>query len=57
MTELSDAVRALFDGPNYAVATVLPNGGPQCPSVGRAGGQPDRVPHTPGLTQSAQPRA
>jgi PPOX class probable F420-dependent enzyme len=29
MTELSDAVRALFDGPNYAhVATVLPNGGP-----------------------------
>lgn len=29
MTELSDDVRALFDGPNYAhVATVLPNGGP-----------------------------
>lgn len=29
MTELSDAVRALFDGPNYAhVATVLPGGGP-----------------------------
>jgi PPOX class probable F420-dependent enzyme len=29
MTELSDGVRALFDGPNYAhVATVLPNGGP-----------------------------
>jgi PPOX class probable F420-dependent enzyme len=29
MTELSDAVRTLFDGPNYAhVATVLPSGGP-----------------------------
>jgi PPOX class probable F420-dependent enzyme len=29
MTELSDAVRSLFDGPNYAhVATVLPSGGP-----------------------------
>jgi hypothetical protein len=29
MTELSDDVRALFDGPNYAhVATVLPDGGP-----------------------------
>jgi PPOX class probable F420-dependent enzyme len=29
MTELSDAVRGLFDGPNYAhIATVLPNGGP-----------------------------
>lgn len=29
MTELPDAVRTLFDGPNYAhVATVLPDGGP-----------------------------
>lgn len=29
MTEFSDAVRALLDGPNYAhLATVLPNGGP-----------------------------
>ena len=29
MTELSDAVRSLFDGHNYAhVATVLPSGGP-----------------------------
>jgi PPOX class probable F420-dependent enzyme len=29
MTELSDAVRTLFDGANYAhVATVLPSGGP-----------------------------
>ncbi len=29
MTELSDDVRALVDGPNYAhVATVLPDGGP-----------------------------
>ena len=29
MNELPDAVRALFDGPNYAhVATVMPNGGP-----------------------------
>ncbi|HWE62925.1 MAG TPA: PPOX class F420-dependent oxidoreductase [Chloroflexota bacterium] len=29
MTTLSDAVRALFDGPNYAhVATVLPDGSP-----------------------------
>jgi PPOX class probable F420-dependent enzyme len=29
MTALSDDVRALFDGPNYAhVATVLPDGGP-----------------------------
>ncbi len=29
MAELSDAIRTLFDGPNYAhVATVLPDGGP-----------------------------
>jgi len=29
MTELPDAVRTLFDGPNYAhVATLLPDGGP-----------------------------
>ncbi len=29
MTELSDDVRALFNGPDYAhVATVLPTGGP-----------------------------
>jgi PPOX class probable F420-dependent enzyme len=30
MITLPDAVRVLFDGPNYAhLATVLPNGGPQ----------------------------
>ncbi|HEY8286164.1 MAG TPA: PPOX class F420-dependent oxidoreductase [Chloroflexota bacterium] len=42
MTELSGAVRALFDGPNYAhIATVLPNGGPHSVPVwvGLEGGQ------------------
>jgi PPOX class probable F420-dependent enzyme len=34
MATLSDAVRALFDGPNYAhIATVLPNGAPHSAPV------------------------
>jgi nitroimidazol reductase NimA-like FMN-containing flavoprotein (pyridoxamine 5'-phosphate oxidase superfamily) len=33
-TELSDDVRALFEGPNYAhLATVLPDGGPHSTPV------------------------